>query len=204
MRRVRRRGKSLRSNVLREGSFSYEILRYAVAGTLLVGLVGVLAVAPGLARAGKLFRKPSSREQQRRHKARVREAMRRLEKRRLVRLVPREDGIAIEVTRLGKEVFERSVRESIRPPIQKRWDGRWHVVMFDIPEQKKDARDALRRKLRDVGFYALQKSVFATPYPCRKEVETIASFYGAQHFVTYLETDHLGRQEKEARAYFGV
>lgn len=45
-----------------------------------------------------------------------------------------------------------------------RWDGKWYVVIFDIPEGIKNARNLLRRKLRDLGFGQLQKSVFISSY----------------------------------------
>ena len=32
------------------------------------------------------------------------------------------------------------------------WDGKWRVVVFDIPERNKNARNALRQKLKDLGF----------------------------------------------------
>src|SRR3989344_4682297 len=33
-----------------------------------------------------------------------------------------------------------------------KWDGEWRIVIFDIPERFKKAREALRKKLKDLGF----------------------------------------------------
>ena len=43
------------------------------------------------------------------------------------------------------------------------WDGKWRVVIFDIPEIDKKAREYLRWKLISWGFGMLQKSVYISP-----------------------------------------
>src|SRR5688500_8289137 len=44
------------------------------------------------------------------------------------------------------------------------WDGKWRFLIFDIPEKLKHGRDALRNKIKELGFHELQKSVFVFPY----------------------------------------
>ena len=39
---------------------------------------------------------------------------------------------------------------------RRRWDGRWRLILFDVPEARRSARTALRRYLRDRGFGYLQ------------------------------------------------
>src|SRR3989344_2297817 len=45
-----------------------------------------------------------------------------------------------------------------------RWDGKWRILIFDVPEKIRGKRDFLRRELIDFGFYPLQKSVWVYPY----------------------------------------
>lgn len=71
---------------------------------------------------------------------------------------------------------------------QERWDKKWRVVIFDIPEEKKNARDALRRMLKKLGFVELQKSVFIFPYPCEKEIAMVVQYFCAQSYIHYLES----------------
>lgn len=73
---------------------------------------------------------------------------------------------------------------------KQKWDGKWRIVVFDVPEKVRKARDALRWKLKDLGFCELQKSVFVFPYECKDEVEFIVEFFGLRRFVRYgvLET----------------
>lgn len=73
-------------------------------------------------------------------------------------------------------------------PRPRRWDKKWRMVIFDIPESQKKIRDALRRKLKQVGFLELQKSVFVYPFPCDNEVNFIINFYEISDCVYYLES----------------
>jgi DNA-binding transcriptional regulator PaaX len=45
------------------------------------------------------------------------------------------------------------------------WDGKWRLVVFDVPETKNALRVRLRRFLKDHAFGYLQKSVWITPDP---------------------------------------
>jgi phenylacetic acid degradation operon negative regulatory protein len=46
----------------------------------------------------------------------------------------------------------------------KKWDKKWYVLIFDIPEKKRSYRDNLTKILKNIGFYQLQKSVWIFPY----------------------------------------
>ncbi len=50
-----------------------------------------------------------------------------------------------------------------RPP---RWDGKWRVLIFDIPERRRALRDEIRRTLLGNGFIRVQDSVWVYPYDC--------------------------------------
>ncbi len=43
------------------------------------------------------------------------------------------------------------------------WDGRWQLVVFDVPVARNSQRARLRRHLRDEGFGCLQNSVWIAP-----------------------------------------
>ena len=49
------------------------------------------------------------------------------------------------------------------------WDGRWRLVLFDVPTSQNSDRTRLRRYLRDKGFGYLQNSVWITPDPLEEE-----------------------------------
>ncbi len=52
------------------------------------------------------------------------------------------------------------------------WDGKWRMVMFDIPERERTLRDQLRRELIHRHFGCLQKSVWISPRP----IDNLARF----------------------------
>ena len=50
-----------------------------------------------------------------------------------------------------------------RLPNKQKWDGKWRMIIFDIPEDARTERDRLRRLLKLNGFKILQKSVIINP-----------------------------------------
>jgi len=54
------------------------------------------------------------------------------------------------------------------------WDGRWRLVLFDVPMERHVHRGRLRRYLRARGFGCLQGSVWVTPDPVAGEREVLA------------------------------
>jgi len=66
-----------------------------------------------------------------------------------------------------------------------KWDGKWRLVVFDIPEKLKSGRNALREKLKELGFYEFQKSVFVFPYECKNEVDFIIEFFELREYVRF-------------------
>jgi phenylacetic acid degradation operon negative regulatory protein len=53
------------------------------------------------------------------------------------------------------------------------WDGRWRLVLFDVPMEQHVHRGRLRRYLHTKGFGCLQGSVWVTPNPVRGEREIL-------------------------------
>ena len=73
----------------------------------------------------------------------------------------------------------------------KKWDGYFRIIMFDIPEEKKYARDALNKKLRSLNFLTLQKSVFIYPHECQKEFWEIGNLFDVRENIVFIRTKEL-------------
>ncbi len=58
-------------------------------------------------------------------------------------------------------------------------------MLFDIPEKYRKGRDALRQKLKKIGFCELQKSILITPYNCREEIENLVKFFELGKYVRF-------------------
>ncbi len=81
---------------------------------------------------------------------------------------------------------------------RKKWDGKWRQVIFDIPEEKKVAREKLRTKLLSLGFGQLQRSVYINPFDM---VRPLSDFLEENHlsdYVVIFEIERLsGESEQE-------
>lgn len=90
-----------------------------------------------------------------------------------------ENGqIYISLTPEGKKkagMFQLDILKIARP---KRWDEKWRVFLFDIPDKKKPAREALRGKLRELGFVKVQESAWVHAFDCSAEFELLKDFFG--------------------------
>ena len=86
----------------------------------------------------------------------------------------------------------------------KKWDGWWRIIVFDIPEEKRVGRDALRRKLKFLGFYSLQKSVFIHPFQCEREIEILGDYFNVSEYIEFFLARSIGRREKELKGLFGL
>lgn len=58
------------------------------------------------------------------------------------------------------------------------WDGRWHFVMFSIPEQHRSMRNSFRRELTQTGYGILFDGVFVCPFNRENAVLELAAQCG--------------------------
>src|SRR3989338_7423372 len=90
------------------------------------------------------------------------------------------------LTERGKKKALTYQIDELKIPPMKRWDHKWRIVLFDIPENMKRARDALARVLKNAGFIKFQKSVFIHPFECRNEVDFIIEFFNVRPYVRFI------------------
>ncbi len=45
------------------------------------------------------------------------------------------------------------------------WDGKWRIILLDLPEERKTERESLRYLLKKAGFVMLKNSAWISPYP---------------------------------------
>lgn len=69
---------------------------------------------------------------------------------------------------------------------EKPWDGRWRIVIFDIPEKKRFLRDALREKLLLLGFGKWQESVYLNPHQIEQEMRQYLAAKGLSFYAVCL------------------
>lgn len=129
--------------------------------------------------------------------------IRKLYRSRLVEKRENPDGsFTFVLSRKGKAKSLNFQFEKMRLE-KKDWDGKWRLVVFDVPEKIKPARDALREKLKKLGFYELQKSVFVFPYKCEDEIDFVIEFFEMRRYVRTVLAEKIDN-ELHLKKIFGL
>ena len=84
----------------------------------------------------------------------------------------------------------------------RRWDRRWRVLIFDIPERKRLLRDRVRQTLVAIGFAQLQQSVWIYPYDCEDLIALLKADFGVGNNLLYLVVEEM-ENERAFREHFG-
>lgn len=94
--------------------------------------------------------------------------------------------------RLTAQGSKKITRDFPLLSLQKRkWDGKWRVVIFDIEEVNRNARDGLRKKLKELGFGMIQKSVFISPHNVIGDMLEFIANVGLKDVVYTFEASNL-------------
>lgn len=121
-------------------------------------------------------------------KADLAQALKRLRERGLIDLIS-DEKLAYKLTDQGRQ---KAVWESMAFD-DKKWDGKWRVVIFDVPEKRRQARDLLRGSLKKWGFIRWQQSVWATKKNCTEALRNFIKSVGIEDWVIVLESDNIGK-----------
>lgn len=111
-------------------------------------------------------------------KRRICDTFYRLRKEGCINIQKSNHQIYISLTEEGKKKAGRLQINALKINTPKKWDGKWRLVIFDISQPKLSKREAFRGKLKELGFYPLQKSVWAHPYKCDDEINVLKDFFG--------------------------
>lgn len=98
---------------------------------------------------------------------RLQRTIRRLEKQGWITQELKETHRIYKLTAQG-ELEALLAKITLAEPPQS-WDGKWRLLMFDIPEGARDLRRQLRLTLRNMNFYCLQASIYISPWPISNE-----------------------------------
>lgn len=101
----------------------------------------------------------------------------------------------IYLTKRGQQRLRRRELETLSIPKPKKWDGEWHIIMFDIPNSHKFVRSTFVAQLRKLGLQPLQQSVWIYPYPYRDEITRLALEHKITRYITYIKTSHIDQSE---------
>lgn len=106
------------------------------------------------------------------------------------------------ITEKGKRVLQME-KEQEKAAKKKKWDKRWRVVIFDIPERRRSIRVRLRRFMDEYGFVRLQDSVWIYPYDCEDLIALAKANFRIGADVLYMIVEKL-EHDKHLREHFAL
>ncbi len=167
-----------------------------ILGTVgVAGVIGIALVAPNVLGAmGKMGIIPTGRQKEIINRARDR-----MLKQGLLR---RENGL-LRLTPKGHDKlrFLKARESAMRRP--RRWDKRWRILIFDIPEYRAGLRDKIRHTLEHIGFVRLQDSVWAYPYDCEDLVALLKADFKIGKDLLYMIVEEL-EGDKQLKVHFDI
>ena len=97
---------------------------------------------------------------------------------------------AIVITSMGLDkIFKTGLKLTEKKP---RKDGKWQMVLFDIPENKRKSRDYFRQALQYLGYERLQKSIWVCKYDIGDETKELIKRYSLKEYTELLLIQKIG------------
>ena len=128
-----------------------------------------------------------------------------LKNRKLVEIIQEKNGkTKVILTNTGEKRVKEFCFEELRIQKARKWDKKWRVLVYDIPTKPKvynNAREALRAKIKEIGFVQLQKSVWVCPYGCEDEILFLSESYRVTKFIEIFTVDKMLHSERLKRKF---
>lgn len=136
--------------------------------------------------------------------SKVKRTLKQLEKRQILELYTKDSEVYVKV-KAGWHIdmLKYSIESLLDLKKKKQWQGKWYMVLFDVPEKERNKRIYLREFLKQVGFYPYQQSVYVFPYECKQEIELIKKIVEGGKYIDYVVVESLER-EKELKLKFNL
>lgn len=109
----------------------------------------------------------------------------------------------LRLTKKGEKKLAEIERREYKLPRPKRWDKKWRILIFDIPENKKGLRDKIRGTLVSIGFKWIQDSVWIYPYDCEDLVILLKADFQVGKELLYLIVEKI-EHEEPLKEFFGL
>jgi len=157
--------------------------KFVLSTVKIAGLLSVGLLAPNVIKAlDKVGLLPKPRE-----KEYIASSASKLAKRGLIKF---EKGY-YELTPAGEKLLSLWELADYKINKPKKWDKKWRVIIFDIPQKKAAIRDQITSMFRRVGLLRLQDSVWVYPYDCEDLVTLLKTDLGVGKYILYMIVEEL-------------
>lgn len=113
-----------------------------------------------------------------------------LKRKNYIKVKSLEGKKAIMLTKEG--ISKALVSKWIFEEKKRRKDGKWIMIVFDIPKNHPKARGLLRSILKNLGYVLFQHSVWTTPYDVSSQTESLLQMHDLEHYVKIFLIEKLG------------
>lgn len=128
----------------------------------------------------------------------------RLKNQGLIDLKYKGNQLYISLTEEGKKKSGKYQLNDLEIKKPKKWDKKWRVLIFDIKDKQKIKREALRGKIKELGMYQLQKSVWVCPYDFQNEMNILRSFFDLSNDEMKIINAYEIEDDKNIRLFFNL
>ncbi|SNT50205.1 transcriptional regulator, PaaX family [Bacillus sp. OK838] len=78
------------------------------------------------------------------------------------------------------------------------WDGKWRVLMYTIPEDKRQLRDDFRKELIWSGFGSFSSGCWISPNDLEKQIHRLIEKYDINEYVDFFISEYKGPKENQS------
>lgn len=123
----------------------------------------------------------------------------------LVELLEGGQGQFIRLTKPGRMKATSDKLKAESSLVNPNWDGKWRIVLLDLPETRKAEREALRYLLKKAGFMMLKNSAWVSPFPFEFMFQNLKKDFELNNELMIIVTDSLDPEtEKNIRKEYGM
>lgn len=130
-----------------------------------------------------------------------------------------EQGVRVAVSRMVKQGWIQSERQGnksyyfltdrgvqrmdeaanrIYKMKRNEWDGKWRILMYTIPEDKRQLRDDLRKELLWSGFGSFSSGCWISPNDLEKQINRLIEKYDIDEYVDFFISEYKGPKENQS------
>ncbi|MDP3057724.1 MAG: hypothetical protein Q8N37_04400 [bacterium] len=149
-------------------------------GILLGGAVAIAATSPNFVQKilPKILKRASFEWKKYKNKKKFLNSFNYLKSSGLINMEYKGNQLYVSLTEEGKKKVKKYWIDDLKITKPEKWDGKWRIMIFDVKDKQKIKREALRGKIKELGLYQLQKSVWVCPYNFEKEAGILRDFFG--------------------------
>ncbi len=119
-----------------------------------------------------------------------------------IKLIPQGNDYLVEVTEAGKKQAQVYNMQTLQLTRRGVWKGGWWMTLADIPTELNDEASYFRKKIKELGLYRCQKSVWLYPYDIRSEIQFVAAYYGVDRYITIIQVVALEPEDQQKAKQF--